>query len=217
MKQELPCESVKIKPGVGFWSFTPFPETELLTSRRVRVSTLLTDGRQISPEQRKHIYATLRDIGLWTGFVDDEVKAVMKFEYIARTGAPYFSFSDCDMTTARAFLSFLLDFCIENGIPCYGSLLDRAPDIERYVYACIRHRVCCVTGAPGADIHHIDAVGAGRDREEIVHLGMRVLPLSREKHMEAHTMGRDSFLNHYHLTPVRLDKTLCEALGLKGD
>lgn len=216
MSTELPCKIVKCEPGKGFWTYTPFETTELLAVRKVRTATLLTDGREISPEQRKHIYATLRDIGLWTGFAGEEIKAVMKYEYIARTGAPYFSLSDCDMTTAREFLTFLLDFCVENGIFCSDRLISRAPDIGRYVYACVANRVCCLTGAP-ADLHHVDAVGAGRDREEIVHLGMRVLPLCREKHQEAHTMGRDSFLKKYHLVPIKLDEYLCDILKIGGE
>ena len=46
--------------------------------------------------------------------------------------------------------------------------------------------------------------------------GMRVLPLSHEKHMEAHTLGRDTFLKKYHLSPVTLDDRLCRRYGLKG-
>lgn len=213
MSVEIPCEIIKCEAGKGFWTFTPFHRTELLNLRRIKTATLLTDGREISPEQRKHIYATLKDIGLWSGFVGEEIKAVMKYEYIARTGAPYFSLSNCDMTTAREFLTFLLDFCVENGIACSGSLIDRAPDIGRYVYVCIENRKCCITGEK-AEIHHVDAVGAGRNREEIVHIGMRVLPLSREKHQEAHTLGRDTFLQKYHLVPVKLDKYLCQVLGI---
>lgn len=216
MSVEIPCEIVKCEPGKGFWTFTPYQRTELLNIRQIRTSTLLADGREISPEQRKHIYATLNDIALWSGFVGDEVKAVMKYEYIARTGAPYFSLSNCDMTTARDFLTFLLDFCIENGIACSSALINRSPDIERYVYSCAENRKCCLTGRP-ADIHHIDAVGAGRDRGEILHIGMRVLPLSREKHQEAHRLGRDTFLKKYHLVPIVLDKHLCEILKIGRD
>jgi len=181
----------------------------------MQCATILTDGRQISPKQRKYIYATFLDIGLWTGFVGEEVKAIMKYEYISRTGTGYFSLSDCDMTTANEFLTFLLDFCVENGIPCADKLLDRAPDIGRYVYACIANKKCCLTGDP-AELHHVDAVGMGRDRTEIVHKGMRVLPLSRAKHTEAHSLGRDTFLSRHHLVPVVLDDYLCELLGLRS-
>ena len=215
MSEQIPCEIVKCRPGKGFWTFTPFENTDLLNVRRMKAATLLTDGREISPQQRKHIYATLKDIGLWTGFVGEEAKEVMKYEFISRTGNPYFSLSDCDMTTARNFLTFLLDFCVENGVSCSGSLIERAPDVGRYVYACIANRKCCITGG-AADLHHVDAVGMGRDREEIVQIGMRVLPLRRDKHQEAHALGRETFLQKYHLEPVVLDEYLCMVLGIGG-
>ena len=214
MSTVIPCEIVRCQPGKGFWTFTPFRKTELLNLQRMKTATVLTDGREITPEQRKHIYATLKDIGLWSGFVGEEIKAVMKYEFIARTGAEYFSLSNCDMTTAREFLTFLLDFCVENGVSSDGSLIERAPDIGRYVYACIANRKCCITGGP-ADLHHVDAVGMGRDREEIIQRGMRVLPLCREKHQEAHTLSRESFLKKYHLEPVTLDEYLCMVLGIR--
>lgn len=213
MSMVVPCEIVKCAPGKGFWTFTPYERTDLLNKQRMKCGTVLTDGREISPQQRRHIYATLKDIGLWSGFVGEEAKEVMKYEYIARTGAPYFSLSNCDMTTAREFLTFLIDFCVENGVACSESLLERSPDIGRYVYACIANHRCCITGRP-ADLHHVDAVGMGRSRDEIVHKGMRVLPLCRELHTEAHQLGRDTFCEKYHVVPVKLDDYLCEILGL---
>lgn len=215
MSTAVPSEIVKCEPGKGFWTFTPFERTDLLNKQQMKCATVLTDGREISQQQRKYIYAMLNDIGLWSGFVGEEIKAVMKYEFIARTGAAYFSLKNCDMTTARDFLTFLIDFCVENGLACSERLIERSPDISRYVYACIANRKCCITGKP-ADLHHVDAVGMGRSRDEIVHLGMRVLPLCREKHTEAHQIGRDTFCKKYHVVPVKLDKYLCETLGLRS-
>lgn len=215
MSTAVPCEIVKCSPGKGFWTFTPFERTDLLNKQRMTCATVLTDGRDISEQQRKHIYATFNDIGVWSGFVGEEVKAVMKYEFIARTGAKYFSLADCDMTTAREFLTFLIDFCIENGIACSDSLIARSPDITRYIYACLANRKCCITGKP-ADLHHVDAVGMGRDRTEITHKGMRALPLCRELHEEAHKIGRDTFCKKYHVVPVALDDYLCEVLKIRS-
>lgn len=58
------------------------------------VSLRLTDTRTISPEQRKKIYATLKDISLYTGYYPEETKEVMKYYYIQQTGNDYFSLSD---------------------------------------------------------------------------------------------------------------------------
>ena len=141
----------------------------------------------------------------------------MKYDYIAAEGVPYFSLSNVDMTTANGFLSHLIDFCIQYGIPTYDTpLLDRAPDVYRYLYNCLANKRCCITGRP-AELHHVDAVGAGRDREEIIHLGMRVLPLTREMHTMAHQMGSNSFCERYHVFGVELDANLCKIWGVKDE
>lgn len=177
---------------------------------------LLRDGREITPDQRKKIYATIRDISDWSGHEPEELKNHFKAEYVARTGEEWFSLSDVDRTTASRFLELLIEFCLQWDIPIYGdSLAERSPDIARYVYLCLAHKKCCVTGKK-AELHHVDAVGMGRDRKEIVHLGYRVLPLCREKHTEAHTLGQKSFEEKYHLFSVRLDENLCQIWRIKG-
>ena len=40
----------------------------------------IRDEREISPEQRKFIYALIRDIALWSGHFPDEIKNYAKFE-----------------------------------------------------------------------------------------------------------------------------------------
>ncbi|MEG1774845.1 MAG: putative HNHc nuclease [Clostridia bacterium] len=49
----------------------------------------------------------------------------------------------------------------------------------------------------------------GRNRRDILHRGMMVLPLSRIKHSEAHTIGKKSFEDKYHVFGIRLDDELC--------
>ena len=72
-----------------------------------------------------------------------------------------------------------------------------------------------VCGAP-ADLHHIDRVGMGRDRTDMIHEGMEALPLCREHHREAHTMPDADFFEKYHIPGgIALDRTLCRLYGLK--
>ena len=57
----------------------------------------------------------------------------------------------------------------------------------------------------------------GRNREEIIHEGMKVLPLCRVHHTEAHTMGKKDFIEKYHLIDgIVLDKNLCKKYKLKS-
>lgn len=193
----------------------PFDQDWILEKQNVSDCEIrINDGRRISAEQRKKIYATFRDISVYTGHTPDEVKALMKYEYIARTGGKYFSLSDADMTTAYEFLCFLIDFCLENDIPCGDSLLERSPDIARYLYKCLVERKCCITGKK-AELHHVDAVGRGRNRKDIIHLGMRVLPLVRTLHTEAHNMGNTAFCEKYHVFGIKLDEDLCRIWKVK--
>ena len=39
-----------------------------------------------------------------------EIKAILKYEFIAEKGCEYFSLSDVDMTLAKEFLEFLIEF-----------------------------------------------------------------------------------------------------------
>lgn len=175
----------------------------------------LDDGRIISADQRKKIYATMRDIANYTGYLPEQVKAIAKYDFIARTGSDYFSLSDTDMSTAREFLEYLIEFCIENDIPTLDRLLDRSPDVARYLYCCLVNKKCAICGKK-ADLHHVDHVGAGRNRKEILHKGMRAEPLCRIHHNECHNIGQQTFNEKYHVFGIKLDDYLCRALRLKG-
>lgn len=175
----------------------------------------IPDGRLISPDQRKRIYAMLRDISDWMGEQDpDVVKNLMKLKFMMEEmnaiTRRLFSLSDCDMTTAREFINFLASFIIANNIPVKEPLAQYCDDIERFVYECLMHKVCAVCGKP-AELHHVEAIGAGRDRDAVFQIGMAVLPLCRIHHTESHRLGQESFLEKYHLQPV----PLTHAIGKK--
>lgn len=186
----------------------PFSDVDLVTKQEITECEIrLDDGRTISADQRKKIYATFNDIADWTGYTSDQLKAHMKYMYIAKTGCPYFSLSDVDMSTAREFLNFLIEFCVENDIPCGDSLLDRTPDIARYVYHCLVYKQCVICGGK-SDLHHVDHVQS--DRKTCNHLGLRVLPLCRGHHREFHDMGETDFCKKHHIFAIKLDKQLCK-------
>ena len=197
----------------------PFDSPSLLKRREISGATvILDDGRHISTDQRKKIYATFRDISDHTGYLPDEVKAHMKYDFIAATGKPYFSLSDVDMTTAGEFLTHLIEFCLMWSIPTLDNLASRAPDISKYIYQCLFHKKCAVCGKK-AELHHVDRVGMGRDRREITHTGMRAQPLCggvRGHHQEAHDTGQDRFDEKYHIHGVPIDAEICAVWRLKG-
>lgn len=192
-----------------------FCDVGMMIKKGIRTAqVILEDGRSISVDQRKKLYATFNDIAVYTGYVPEEVKEIMKCDFIAATGHAPFSLSCVDMSTAREFLQHVIEFCVTWGIPTNDSLLDRAPDVARFIYKCALSKKCCISQKK-AELHHLDAVGMGRNRKDIIHLGMEVIPLSAGLHIEAHTIGKKSFCEKYHVFGVKADEEICRTYKLK--
>lgn len=155
------------------------------------------DGRHISVEQRKKAYATIKDISLYTGYLPEELKEWLKYLYISRTGCEYFSLSRCTMDTAREYINTILDYALENGVILDDYGVNRTDDINHYLYACLKNKVCAVCGNPISDKHHWDAIGAGNDRKHFDDSENRKIQLCREHHVECHTIGREAFEKKY--------------------
>ena len=202
----------------GITIFAPYSDIERMTLRKYsKVQIGLPDGRTISPEQRKKAHALINEIAEWMGEIPEYVKRLVKMEFIVNSlqslEKELFSLSDCDVTTAREFITYLIDFMIEHDIPSKIPLYEQCEDIYRYVYSCALKKRCAISGRR-AELHHVDIVGMGRDRDDIIHIGMRVLPLSREYHTLAHTKGNDWLLNEYHLEPITVDKQIAKVYKL---
>lgn len=178
------------------------------------------DARPLSNRQRKMCYALLREISDYTGQDVHSAKEYLKLRFLAddfgETADRIFSLSNAPMSLVCAFQRYLVRFIVEYDIPCRVPLLEYVDDVHDYIYACLIAKKCCITGRP-AELHHIDRVGMGRNRDDIIHEGMEVLPLFREMHQEAHTMGDREFFEKYHLPGgVVMDKTLCRIYKVKA-
>ena len=173
--------------------------SQYIVEKKARYAEIrIDDGRTITSLQRRKAYATIRDISSWTGYLPEEQKEWLKYLYIERTGNPYFSLSDCSMDTAREFINTILDYALEEGIPLSESGIERTDDIGRYLYSCIKNKRCAVCGRSG-EIHHVDAIGAGRDRRYVDDSGYRKICLCREHHTVAHQRGMKAFEQMYHV------------------
>lgn len=190
-----------------------------------KVEVILPDGRKISCTQRRKVYALLGEIaeyvdGIRNADTIEEQKRLLKMEFMLKrmesAERRMFSLSDCDMSTAREFITYLIDFIIANDIPTRVPLIDNCDDIAAYMYACTMHRKCAVCGK-AADIHHCEGsrIGAGVDRTKVHQLGREVLPLCRVHHTELHAMPESEFIAKYHLEKVKLDEALCKRLKFK--
>lgn len=168
----------------------------ILSKKMRKCGIWLEDGRHITADQRKKIYATLRDISEWTGYLPEEQKQWMKYLYVCRTGAPYFSLKDCSIDTAREFINLLLDYALQEGIWLTDLAVNRTDDIGRYLYCCLKHRKCAVCGRDG-ELHHVDTIGMGNDRRRCDDSNKRKISLCRGHHSEAHTIGMLAFEKRY--------------------
>ena len=213
----------------------PFKGADILQRQGItECEVRLVDGRTITPAQRRKIFAMVRDIADWATWAKDKrqyqeelrrlqllylidttdseaVRKQLEYHYCELLDINLFSLSNCDVSTARDFISYLIDLAVEHNIPCRDSLLNRCEDIERYLYACVANRRCAICGKK-ADIHEVERVGMGRDRRQIHHLGQLVQPLCRQHHAEVDQIGQASFDKKYHITGVRLDENLCKKL-----
>jgi len=181
----------------------------------IRGELRIDDGRTITSDQRKKAYATMADIATHTGHMPEELKEIMKYWYISKTGAEYFSLSNCSVTTARLFINYLIDFALEWHIPLLDSLVSRTDDITAAIYSSLMHKRCVICGADG-ELHHTTAVGMGFDREKIVHLGMSVMCLCRKHHTECHTVGQERFNERYMVYGIEATEEICKVYKLKS-
>ena len=199
----------------------PYTNWERLAKRNYQeVRVEFPDERQRTGEQLRKAWAIMGDMAAYIGGdKQDDVYRPLAADFTTRMQdtlqKTLFHLSNTDVTTAREFISFLLDTCMEMDIPLSRPASELTDDIQHYVYSCTIHRKCVVCGRK-ADLHHVDAVGMGRNRREITHIGMRALPLCREHHQEAHQYGTAAFLERYHLEPIIIDRHIADKLKLGG-
>lgn len=179
----------------------------------------LNDSRKLSHKQRRSCYAMIREVAEYAGEDTTSEKEFLKLEFwtseLYQTADTLFSLADAPMSVVAAFQSWLARFIVHNDIPTRVPMLDYVDDVQDYVYACLASKKCCICGGR-ADLHHVDRIGMGRDRTDVIHEGLKVLPLCRKHHEQAHTMPDEEFFKLYHLKDgIEADKTICKIYGLK--
>lgn len=124
------------KNGTDLMIYVPDMQLgDMLRKKRIQNAEIrFDDGRHISVEQRKKAYATIRDIADYTGYLPEEMKQILKYQHMIRTGDAYFSLSNCSMDTAREFINTILEFALEEGIPLSENAIERTDDIGKYLY-----------------------------------------------------------------------------------
>ena len=175
----------------------------------VPVDIRFLDVRKISDQQRKFIFALCNEIAHYTGDDSEWIRMLMQQFNANLREIEVESLSKCSMSYANGLIDTIITHMIENSIPFRKDLLNENEYnfTQQQVYALTLKRNCVICGNR-ADIHHIDKVGMGNDRNKISHLGKRILPLCRTHHVEIHNTGDEKFMSLYHLEPIVVDKKL---------
>lgn len=188
---------------------------EILQRNKVAsVEIIVPDSRRINNGQRKKIYATLNDIATYTGDVPERIKEYFKYKMMELHEVDYFSLSDCSVTVAREYINLLMDFVLDWGVILNEPGINRTDDIDRYLYKCIETRTCCISGLKGAQIHHVDRVQMGNNRNKTNHANLRIIALSQEWHEKVHRYGEKEIFKKYKIYGIKADIELLKKLKL---
>lgn len=179
----------------------------------------LFDSRVITAPQRKFINALCRDIARYTGDTIDQVREHRKLEFIHDKGLPYFSTSElaknCSVSLASQFISYIVDFCLDNDIALTEAPSRYLDDIKPYLIKCLWIRKCVICGKD-AEVHHVDAIGMGRNRKKVDHSKHNMMALCWKHHRELHNGGQETFMIRNHVVGVLMNEEQYKKLNYKG-
>lgn len=174
---------------------------------------------KITDYQRKHIYALLNDYVDFTGVPLDATEAYFKYQFMIEQGMdelPSFKRNAISLSMAGEFISYLIDYYIQNDIPFRKQQFYLTTNTSKMLYALTMKRLCWVCGKQHSDLAHVEAIGAGRDRRKIDHTKHHFMTLCRNHHGEQHQIGIETFMQKYHIKPIKLKDIDLKQLGVKG-
>ena len=176
----------------------------------------IDDRRTITNQQRAKIFATIKDISVYTGDHPEDLRAFLLYDYCIATGEIPFSLSNCSISQAKEFITFIIDFILKHNIPLSDAALNRTDDIDKYLYMCIKYRKCSITGQANADIHHCTGsrIGMGGDRRQASNKGRELIALSREWHNRVHQEGEKTIFDLYKIYGITVSEDTLKELKL---
>lgn len=178
--------------------FVNFHDKPCLMEITVDVPAVQKKLDSISDDQRRKLFALFNDIGNFIGESAENIKEQLKNEYCIEQEMIPFSLSDVSTETASDLINWIVEWALQMNIPLKESPMKYGDD-ERMLLAMIKNRVCVICGEQGADVHHREALGMGRNRNLVDDSNMAKIPLCRRHHSEAHTIGGETFAKKYHV------------------
>lgn len=184
-----------------------------------KVTISLEEKNDISDQQRKLFFALMRDYWDYTGTPLDAAEAWFKYEYMLKRDLDHLpSVARGAMTKeiATDFITFVLEYFLDNGIPFAQQDWYKGADIGKVCYAMLMNRICFVCGKENSDIHHLNGstVGMGNNRSEVNHINRQVVCLCRNHHQQMHQIGEKEFMDLNVFVPIKVTAEVAYKLNL---
>jgi len=182
----------------------------------------LVDKRKARVSQRKLFFALLHDIENHFVVPQDFLKQMFYTQYSIYTAGKEISLSDTtesSVSDANVLLDLVIDFMFTWRVPFKEGYELLPKDQEYYLFECCRHRICMICGQEHSDIHHVDVLGSGMNRNKVDHTKRHVMCLCRKHHGEIEQIGPTKFANKYHVpvNGIKLDVETLKKIGVKGN
>lgn len=178
-----------------------FMDRELIVNIDIDAEKEQSKLSMITPDQRKKIFAIIKDIANNTGVDKEYAREELTKKFIQETGHPEFSLSNCERQLASDFIEWLIEFAFEYGVELNEHPKNIIDDIEAYIRICNKRKICAICGRP-AEIHHVDTIGMGHNRNKVDDSDKRKIALCRKHHTEAHQIGWKEFSEKHHVVGV---------------
>ena len=205
---EYEAKLTKRTQDAGLFSVSGINWNEVNAKATGRAVLYIEERDKISDEQRKLLFALWRDYESYTGVPIDAVEAWFKYEYMLHADLdhlPSVSRGRMSKHLATDFITYTLEYCLNNGIPFQQADWYKGADVARVCYAMLMKRICTICGKTNSDIHHAtNLVGMGNKRSAHSHDNSLFICLCREHHQEAHSVGLNEFCDKHHVTPIKL-------------
>ena len=146
------------------------------------------------------------------------MKDILKIFFAEKYEIPNFSLSPdsidtLDIDTANRFIEYLIELGLDYNVPIVikeknGRKRFAAqiyPDAEKYVYICLKKRICAICNKSEADLHHYDNVNSIGGYSQCNGLKTRFMSLCREHHNLFHSTPISEFEEKYQIQGIWLN------------
>lgn len=180
--------------------------------------------RKLSAAQNGLIHVLLKQYADVLGWEMKEMKEYLKEQFAITYDLFDFSTAKCDMQLANEFIAFIIEHAIGNDINLYimnkrdrkvRHILEIDSVTQRYIIACLRKKMCPLTGIINApehgkvvELHHWNSVASIGGYEQCNGLKTRFITLCKFRHDEFHSIGVDSFKELHHIEGIWLNEKL---------